>query len=155
MASKKFPYRAAYVACNGDGSGKCTFGCISCGQCVQACKLGAISLHEGHAAIIDREKCRACGLCAKICPQGIIHIHEDANKIIVVCSNTDPGQKARMVCDVSCLGCGICEKTCTASAIVVQDDLARISEEICLSCGMCAVKCPRHAIRDIRGILTK
>lgn len=155
MAGKKFPYRSAYVACHGDGSGKCSFGCIACGNCLKACKLGAILLSEGHAAQIDNVKCRACGLCVKACPQGIIHLHEDANRIVVACSNKDIGPKARSVCSVSCIGCGMCERTCTASAIKVSDSLARINEDLCLSCGMCAVKCPHSAIRDLKGILTE
>lgn len=46
---KRFPYRAALVACNGGcravkGEKGCTDGCIGCGDCVQACKFGAIFL---------------------------------------------------------------------------------------------------------------
>ena len=40
-------------------------------------------------------------------------------------------------------------------AITVQDNLSHIDESLCLSCGQCAVKCPRHAIYDLRGILTE
>lgn len=155
MPGKKFPYRAAYVACAGDGSGKCSFGCIGCGKCAEVCKFGAVSLSPGRAAKIDREKCRACGLCVKNCPQGVIHIHDDANRIVVACSNTDPGAKTKDVCAVSCIGCGLCAKTCTAGAVSLEEPLAKIDEQTCLSCGMCAVRCPRHAIRDLRGILTK
>ena len=55
---KRFPYRAALVACNGgcrtakDGQG-CADGCIGCGACIQACKLGAIFLNEYGAAEVD------------------------------------------------------------------------------------------------------
>lgn len=153
---KKFPYKAALVACNGgchaNGDEVCSYGCIACGACVEACKFNAVSINEDGVAEINEEKCIACGMCVKSCPQNIIHIHECANYIVVKCSNLDKGAAARKQCEVSCIGCGICEKACTAGAIKVEDNCALIDEDICLSCGMCSVKCPRHAIYDLRGI---
>ena len=156
---KKFPYKAALVACNGGcravkGEKGCTDGCIGCGDCVQACKFGAIFLNEYGVAEVDEEKCIACGKCAKVCPQEIIHIHECANYIVVKCSNKSKGAAAKKQCEASCIGCGICEKTCTAGAVKVTDNCAVIDEDACLSCGMCSVKCPRHVIHDLRGIFT-
>lgn len=159
MASKKFPYKAAFVACNGgcrqskEGEG-CSYGCLSCGLCIDACKFGAISLNEYGVAEVDEEKCVGCGMCAKACPQNLISIHNVANPIVVKCSNHDKGADARKECEVSCIGCGICERACTAGAIKVVDNCAVIDEETCLSCGVCAVKCPRGAIYDLRGVLT-
>ncbi|MCI6887200.1 MAG: 4Fe-4S binding protein [Lachnospiraceae bacterium] len=156
---KKFPYRAALVACNGgchvkEGS-SCAFGCIGCGKCAEVCRFGAVSMNEYGVAEVDEDQCIACGLCVKACPQKVIRLHECANYIVVKCSNQDKGKEARALCEASCIGCGICERICTASAIRVADNCARISESVCLSCGMCAVKCPRHAIYDLRGVLTK
>ena len=156
---KKFPYRAALVACNGgcrasQEAPKCDYGCIACGQCVSACKFSAIAINADGVAQVDEERCAACGACVRACPQKIIRIHECANYIVVKCSNHDKGAAARKQCQVSCIACGVCEKACTASAIHVVDSCAVIDEAYCLSCGMCAVKCPRHAIRDLRGILT-
>ena len=67
---KRFPYRAALVACNGGcaaGSedGGCKDGCIGCGACIEKCKFGAISMNEYGVAEVDEEKCIACGQCAK------------------------------------------------------------------------------------------
>ena len=59
-----------------------------------------------------------------------------------------------MVDEEKCIGCGMCVRVCTAEAVKVVDHLAVIDETRCLGCGMCAVKCPRHAIVDLRGILT-
>lgn len=152
---KKFPYKAAFVACNGGCRAKdCRYGCIGCGACVSACRFGAIMLNEYGAAEVDEEKCIGCGMCARACPQGIISIHQSACNIAVKCSNGDKGPEARKQCEVSCIGCGICERTCTAGAIKVKDNCAVIDEEYCLSCGMCAVRCPRGVIRDLQGILT-
>lgn len=156
---KRFPYRAAFVACNGDcpaSAGiRCRYGCVGCANCEAVCKFGAVSLNENGVAEVDEKRCIACGMCVKACPQQVIHIHECANYIVVKCSNRDKGKAAREICSASCIGCGICEKTCTAEAIKVREDCAEIREEDCLSCGMCAVKCPRGAIADQRGILTQ
>ena len=122
---KRFPYRAAFVACNGGCRADCPYGCIACGACVRKC------------------------------PQGIISLHDCANSIAVKCANKAAGKEARSQCEVSCIGCGICEKICTAGAIKVTDNLSVIDERYCLSCGQCAVKCPRHAIYDLRGVLTE
>ena len=119
---KRFPYRAALVACNGgcrtakDGQG-CADGCIGCGACIQECKFGAIFLNEYGVAEVDEEKCIACGKCAKVCPQEIIHIHECANYIVVKCSNKSKGAAAKKQCEVSCIGCGICTTKCEFDAI--------------------------------------
>ncbi|MGI6108568.1 MAG: 4Fe-4S binding protein [Eubacteriaceae bacterium] len=153
---KKFPYKAALVACSGcrDNQGDpCSFGCIGCGACVDKCKFGAISIGESGAAEVDEEKCIACGACVRVCPQNIIHVHECANHIIVKCSNHDKGAAARKECGVSCIGCGICAKNCPTDAIQVEDNCAVIDEQYCLSCGMCLTKCPRHVIHDTQGVL--
>ncbi len=156
---KRFPYKAALVACNGGcrssiEAPKCSYGCLACEACVSVCKFDAISINDHGVAEVDEKKCIACGMCVRNCPQQIIHIHECANYITVKCSNHDKGIEARKECEVSCIGCGICERTCTASAIKVHNSCAVINERYCLSCGMCAVKCQRHVIHDLRGILT-
>ena len=109
-------------------------------------------LHVGNQPI---RGCIACGKCVRECPRELIRIHECANPVAVKCSNKDPGKDARRMCQVSCIGCGICQKVCPAGAITVTDNLSHIDESVCLSCGQCAVKCPRHAICDLRGILTE
>ena len=159
VKKKKFPYRAAVVACNGgcraaEGENACKDGCIGCGACVEKCKYDAVFINEYGVAQVDEEKCIACGACTRVCPQKVIHIHECANYIVVKCSNRQKGQAAKKQCEVSCIGCGICEKTCTAGAVKVEDNCAVIDEKYCLSCGMCAVKCPRYVIHDLRGLLT-
>lgn len=155
---KKFPYRAAVVACNGtcaaSAVSRCKYGCVGCANCVAACKFGAVSLNENGVAEVDEEKCIACGMCVRACPQEVIRLHDCANYIVVKCSNEEKGKEAREACPVSCIGCGLCEKTCTAEAVRVVSNRAVIDEALCLSCGMCAVKCPRGAIVDLRGVLT-
>lgn len=159
MASKKFPYRAAYVACNKNCevnlTDPCRYGCVGCGQCVEACRFDAIRIGARGIAEIDADKCMACGACIRVCPREVIHIHEIANSVVVTCSNVNKGALAKTNCSTSCIGCGLCAKKCPADAIAVYDNLAHIREELCLSCGMCVVNCPRGAIEDLKGILRK
>ncbi len=40
--------------------------CISCGECVKVCPVGAHEMRDGRHVYI-REKCNACGKCAEVC----------------------------------------------------------------------------------------
>lgn len=45
--------------------------CIKCGQCIEACPLGAIKVVDNMRRI-DRDKCDLCLKCADVCPTGAI-----------------------------------------------------------------------------------
>lgn len=152
--SKRFPKKVAYVACQGGSrSHGCTYGCMSCSACIEACPKDAISYNQWGAAFVEEEKCIGCGLCVKACPQEIVHLHIRDNSFLVLCSNEDKGAAAKKACDVSCIACGICNKNCPSEAVEVIDCVAVIDDEKCLACGNCAVKCPRGVIVDTRGIV--
>ncbi len=158
MAAKRIK-KIAYVHCRGgsnieDGVRLCKYGCIGCGACENACRLGAVSIGEDGIALVNQDKCVGCGLCAKNCPQGVISIVPADANIQVKCMNQDAGKAAMSACKNACIGCGICEKNCPAGAIHVVDNKAVINEEACIRCGMCAVKCPKGVIRDSYGIMT-
>ncbi len=40
--------------------------CIRCGECIKACRQGAIDISTEH--IINRQRCLSCGNCAEACP---------------------------------------------------------------------------------------
>ena len=147
---KKFPYRAAVVACNGgcrsaEGEAGCADGCIGCKACIDKCKFEAISINEYGVAEVDEEKCIGCGACAKVCPQKVIHVHECANYIVVKCSNKKKGAEAKKQCDVSCIGCGICAAHCPVKNIIVEGRHAKALGN-CAFCYRCVNLCPNRAI---------
>jgi ferredoxin len=41
--------------------------CIGCGDCVERCQFGALSVPED-GAVVDDARCVGCGLCAATCP---------------------------------------------------------------------------------------
>ena len=102
---KRFPYKAAFVACNGGcrATADCQYGCVGCELCVNACKFEAIALNDYGVAEVNEDKCIACGKCVRECPRELIRIHECANPVVVKCSNRDPGKDARKMCEVSCI----------------------------------------------------
>lgn len=160
IVKKKFPAKVACVHCNGgcrakqslEGYDLCSYGCTGCGNCIETCRFGAISLNSYGVAEVDESKCIGCGACYLVCPQRVIHLRLEDNPIVVLCSNKDA--RCKDVCEVSCIGCGLCEKICPAAAIKVSENRAFIFADKCLSCGMCAMVCPRGVIHDKRGVLT-
>lgn len=53
--------------------------CVLCGQCVQSCPFGALSI--GKDSIEVNENCRMCGLCVRHCPEQAIRFEQRANEI--------------------------------------------------------------------------
>ena len=54
--------------------------CVACGVCMGFCPKGAISIHRGCHAVVERDKCVGCGLCAKACPAGCITVERREEK---------------------------------------------------------------------------
>ena len=46
-------------------------GCIGCGDCVDNCPNGAISMIDGNPAV-NCELCENCGMCTYVCSRGLI-----------------------------------------------------------------------------------
>ena len=135
------------------GETGCTYGCLGCGDCVAACKFGAIHMNpETGLPEVDEEKCTACGACAKACPRQIIEIRLKGPKnrrMVVLCNNKDKGAIANKWCKASCIGCGKCVKVCDKfEAITLTKNLAYIDAEKCKLCRKCEEACPKGAIHS-------
>jgi len=125
----------------------CEFGCIGLGDCMSACKFGAITLADGIAKI-DPAKCTGCGACMKTCPRSIINLLPRSKTVVVLCRNQAVGKIARTQCKVACIGCGRCAKSCPSDAIHVENGVAIIDETKCTRCGACVQNCPMHCIKN-------
>ena len=132
------------------GESGCAFGCIGYGDCVQACKFGAMSInHETGLVEIDPDKCTACGACVKTCPKALIELRKKWPKnraIYVACRSKNRGSVVMKVCKAGCIGCGKCAKACPFGAITIDSYLAYIDPEKCKLCRKCVNECPTGAI---------
>lgn len=135
------------------GDTGCSFGCLGCGDCVAACKFGALSMDPVTGLpVVDEEKCTACGACTKACPKSLIELRlkgPRGMRMYVSCRNQDKGPAAKKACASACIGCGICAKTCTHDAIVVENNIAYIDPSKCKLCRECEAMCPSGAIHSV------
>lgn len=135
------------------GEGGCPFGCLGCGDCVEACQFDAMYMDRdtGLPVILD-DKCVACGACVKVCPRTIIEMRKKGKKdrrIYVSCINREKGGVAKKNCAVACIGCGKCVKECKFDAITLQNNLAYIDFNKCTLCRKCPPVCPTNAITEL------
>lgn len=56
--------------------------CSCCGECVEICKEGAITLKNSFPEL-DKTKCLLCGQCVKICPTGTLRDNTKGFKIMI------------------------------------------------------------------------
>jgi heterodisulfide reductase subunit A-like polyferredoxin len=53
--------------------------CQSCGQCVDACQFGALSVSDG-TVHVDPSLCMGCGVCTSVCPEHALSLRPDPCK---------------------------------------------------------------------------
>jgi RnfABCDGE-type electron transport complex B subunit len=132
------------------GESGCAFGCIGYGDCVQACKFGAMSINPETGLVeIDPDKCTACGACVKTCPKSLIELRKKWPKnraVYVACRSKNRGSVVMKVCKAGCIGCGKCAKACPFGAITIDSYLAYINPDKCKLCRKCVNECPTGAI---------
>ena len=128
----------------------CGYGCLGCGDCVNACKFGAITINsETGLPEVDEDKCTGCGACVKACPRHIIELRKKGPKgrrVYVRCVNKDKGAVAMKACKAACIGCGKCAKECKFEAITIENNLSYIDPDKCRMCRKCEAACPTGAI---------
>lgn len=143
------------------GETACQYGCLGCGDCVNACQFDAIKMDPQKGLVVDAEKCTSCGACAKACPRGIIEIRAvsgaNCDAYYVNCVNKQKGAAAMKACDNSCIACKKCESVCGSDAVHIENNVAIINPEACVLCGQCFDACPRGSIVSfsVNGIVHK
>ncbi len=135
------------------GETGCSYGCLGCGDCVVACRFGAIAMNpQTGLPEVDESKCTACGACVKACPKNIIELRNAGPRgmrMYVSCMSREKGPAAKKVCSAACVGCGVCAKVCTHDAIVFENNLAYIDFTKCRLCRECEAMCPTGAIHSV------
>jgi len=135
------------------GETDCSYGCLGNGDCVKACKFGAITMDSvTKLPVISDEKCTACSTCVRTCPRNIIELRKKAKKdrkLYVACSNRDKGAISIKACKVSCIACNKCLKVCEFGAITIENKLAYIDAKKCTFCRKCVTECSTNSIVEI------
>lgn len=133
--------RSAVMTVN--GTKMCSFGCSGLGDCVQACKHGALSMGPDGLPKVNKEKCVGCGKCAQVCPKKLFVLYPaDLGKPVALCANrSDNKPSIRKNCTSGCFKCGKCVRECPVQAIKMVNEIPVIDYELCTNCGTCVAGC--------------
>ena len=124
-----------------------TYSCTGMGDCVKACRYGAISNEYG-VAKVDDSKCVGCGDCFRACPRGKIQMVPYLGVKQAACESEADPDKRMEVCGMGCIGCGDCADNCPSNAITMTDGHPVIDHKKCQNCGICTYVCSRGLIQE-------
>jgi Na+-translocating ferredoxin:NAD+ oxidoreductase subunit B len=54
--------------------------CAACGECIEMCQFGALSLND--TAYVSEIRCTGCGVCVPVCPTGALRLVHRPDEII-------------------------------------------------------------------------
>ncbi|MDR2659032.1 MAG: RnfABCDGE type electron transport complex subunit B [Spirochaetaceae bacterium] len=130
------------------GTKLCAWGCMGFGDCVNACKFGALSMGADGIPVVDFSKCKGCKVCAGECPQGIIRlIPKEEKGAFAFCNNRNTIKAmVKKTCKAGCIKCGACAKKCPSQAITIENGIPNIDYSKCNSCGTCVEACPQKSL---------
>lgn len=132
-----------------NGNKTCPYACLGCGDCINSCKYGAISISKKGCAVVDRERCVGCGECLSACPNKLFEIVPSKKYVEIICNNKSDDADITRNCKVGCTHCEACVMACPTDAIKMVGGMPIIDENKCIRCGKCVAACPQHVISRI------
>lgn len=130
-----------------DARDVCKYSCLGLGDCIEACRYGAIS-NENGVAEVDYNKCVGCGDCFRTCPRHKIEMVPYIGVKQSACESADSTERRMEVCGLGCIGCGDCAENCPNEAIEMRYGHPYIHDDKCQNCGVCTYLCTRSAIKE-------
>ncbi len=80
------------------GKRVCTVGCIGLGDCIKACKFGAVKMGPDGHPVVNEELCVGCGACQHACPKDIIQVQTLSEKLMKFNQQHDPLAPCAQTC---------------------------------------------------------
>ena len=142
---------AAAAAVAGGGKG-CAWGCLGLADCVRSCTFGAMRMSDDGIPVVDLDKCTACGDCVEACPKGLLSLMPVDRRLLVQCRNLIAGDSALDACKVACTACGKCVMDAAPGLISVASGVATIDYDLnALADPHATGRCPTGAIVWLDG----
>jgi ferredoxin len=102
--------------------------------------------------VIDVAKCTACGDCVDACPKGLLSLMPVDRRLLVQCRNLIAGDGVLDACKVACTACGKCVADAAPGLISVASGVALIDYDLnALADPRAVERCPTGAIVWLEG----